>query len=96
MGPKRKRPPSGVLILTTGRTDQIAHDVVLADLRLWVKLRRTQCEHMFSALPSNSDIARRIRDVSKVPGADMTRDAMFDGFRWTPARQRPAGPRELR
>src|SRR3979490_625451 len=34
MGPKRKRPPSGVLILTTGRTDQIAHDVVLADLRL--------------------------------------------------------------
>jgi hypothetical protein len=34
MGPKRKRPPSGVLILTTGRTDQIAHDLVLADLRL--------------------------------------------------------------
>src|SRR5216684_1127960 len=32
----------------------------------WVKLRRTQCEHMFSALPSNSDIARRIRHVSKV------------------------------
>ena len=28
---------SGVLILTTGRTDQIAHDLVLADLRLWVK-----------------------------------------------------------
>ena len=28
MGPKRKRPPSGVLILTTGRTDQIAHDLV--------------------------------------------------------------------
>jgi hypothetical protein len=23
----------------------------------------------------------------------MTRHAMFDGFRWTPARQRPAGPR---
>ena len=36
----------------------------------WVKLRRTQCEHMFSALPSNSDIARRIRDVSKVPTGD--------------------------
>jgi hypothetical protein len=30
MGPKRKRPPSGVVILTTGRTDQIAHDLVLA------------------------------------------------------------------
>src|SRR5437773_6209026 len=33
----------------------------------WVKLRRTQYEHMFSALPSNSDIARRIRHVSKGP-----------------------------
>jgi len=37
MGQKRKRPPSGVLILTTGRTDQIANDLVLADLLLWVK-----------------------------------------------------------
>jgi hypothetical protein len=37
MAPKRKRPSSGVLILTTGRTDQIAHDLMLADLRLWVK-----------------------------------------------------------
>jgi hypothetical protein len=27
---------------------------------VWVKQRRTQCEHMFSALPSNSDIARCI------------------------------------
>jgi hypothetical protein len=26
-----------------------------------------KCEHMFSALPSNSDIARCIRHVSKVP-----------------------------
>src|SRR3979490_3249524 len=34
MGPKRKRPPSGVLILTTGRTDQIAPALVLADLLL--------------------------------------------------------------
>ena len=33
----------------------------------WVKLRRTQYEHMFSALPSNSDIARRSRHVSNVP-----------------------------
>src|SRR5882672_5827767 len=31
------------------------------------KLRRTQCEQMFSALPSNSDIARCSRRVSKVP-----------------------------
>src|SRR3977135_896930 len=36
----------------------------------WVKLRRTQHEHMFSALPSNSDIARRSRHVSKVPLPD--------------------------
>src|SRR5882724_4031214 len=36
----------------------------------WVKLRRTQYEHMFSALPSNPDIARRSRHVSKVPEAD--------------------------
>src|ERR1700730_16785638 len=34
---------------------------------LRVKLRRTQYEHMFSALPSNSDIARRSRHVSNVP-----------------------------
>ena len=32
--------PSGVLVLTIGRTDQIAHDFVLADLRLWVKPHR--------------------------------------------------------
>src|SRR6266576_6511615 len=34
-----------------------------------VKLRRTQYEPMFSALPSNSDIARRSRHVSKVPNS---------------------------
>src|ERR1700732_2720538 len=34
---------------------------------IWVKLRRTQYEHMFSALLSNSDIARRSRHVSNVP-----------------------------
>jgi hypothetical protein len=33
----------------------------------------------------------------KCPGADTTRHAMFDGFRGTPARQRPAGsPRKGR
>src|SRR5258705_9897999 len=37
----------------------------------WVKTGKARCEHMFSALPSNSDIARRIRHVSKVPQADM-------------------------
>src|SRR5260221_10470029 len=37
-----------------------------------VKLRRTECEHMFSALPSNSDVARCIRHVSKVPEDDLT------------------------
>jgi hypothetical protein len=41
--------------------------------RLRVKLRRTQYEHMFSALPSNSDIARSSRHVSKVPLSDLAR-----------------------
>src|SRR6202048_5455991 len=36
----------------------------------WVNLRRTQNEHMFSALPSNSDIALGTRHVSKVPLTD--------------------------
>src|ERR1700676_4021993 len=36
----------------------------------WVKLRRTRYEHMFSALPSNSDIARHSRHVSNVPSTD--------------------------
>src|SRR6266567_5504088 len=36
------------------------------------KLRRTECEHMFSALPSNSDIARRSRHVSNVPEGDIS------------------------
>src|ERR1700680_3390687 len=43
---------------------------------LRVKLRRTQYEHMFSALPPNSDIARRSRHVSKVPTTEVTR--LFD------------------
>src|SRR5712691_8951031 len=46
---------------------QVAGGGRIGRCRCWVKLRRTRCEHMFSALPSNSDIARRIRDVSKVP-----------------------------
>src|ERR1700693_1680491 len=35
------------------------------------KLRRTHCEHMFSALPSNSDIARCSQHVSNVPRTDI-------------------------
>ena len=31
-----------------------------------VKLRRTQCEHMFSTLPSNWDIARYLRPRKQV------------------------------
>jgi hypothetical protein len=38
----------------------------------WAQLRRTQWEHMFSALASNSDIARRSPHVSNVPNSDMT------------------------
>jgi hypothetical protein len=30
----------------------------LTECHLWVKLRRSQYEHMFSALPPNSDVAR--------------------------------------
>ena len=37
-----------------------------------VKLRRTQYEHIFSALPSNSDIARRSRYVSNVPSPEVS------------------------
>jgi hypothetical protein len=33
----------------------------------WVKLRRTQYEHIFSALPSNSDIARHSRPFAFGP-----------------------------
>src|SRR3981189_2280711 len=36
---------------------------------LWVKLRRTQCEQMFSGLPLKADIAQRGRHVPKVPGS---------------------------
>ena len=41
-------------------------------LGLRVKLRRTQYEHMFSALLSNSDIGRRSRHVSNVPKGDIS------------------------
>src|SRR5258708_20277337 len=34
---------------------------------MWVKVRRTQYEYMSSALPSNSDIARRSRHFAFVP-----------------------------
>src|SRR5450631_4482204 len=37
----------------------------------WVKSRRTHYEHMFSALPPNSDIARCSRHVGKVPTAEV-------------------------
>src|ERR1700737_231743 len=36
-----------------------------------VKLRRTQNEYMFSALPPNPDIARCSRHVSKVPTTEV-------------------------
>src|SRR6202158_4238219 len=50
------------------------------ECRLWVKLRRTQYEHMFSALPSNSDIARRGRHVSNVPLPDSSTAAIASQF----------------
>ena len=39
----------------------------LPQFQVRVKLRTTQYEYMFSALPPDSDIARRSRHVSKVP-----------------------------
>jgi hypothetical protein len=40
---------------------------VHSQCRRWVKLRRTQYEHMFSELPRKADIAQYSRHVSKVP-----------------------------
>jgi hypothetical protein len=47
----------------------------------WVKLRRTQYEHMFSALPSNSDIARRSRHVSNVPTTEVASHSFDNSVR---------------
>jgi hypothetical protein len=44
---------------------------------LWVKLRRTQSEYMFSALPLNSDIARHSRHVSNVLRTEVVSHAIF-------------------
>ncbi len=44
---------------------------------LGVKLRRTQYEHMFSALPSNSDIARCNRHFAFVPQPDISLPRML-------------------
>jgi hypothetical protein len=46
----------------------------------WVKLRRTQCEHMSSGLLPNSDIARRIRHFAFVPSGDSCTAAMSGKF----------------
>ena len=43
-----------------------------------VKLRRTQCEHIFSALLSNADIHRGECDVLEGPPSDV--DQLFDYF----------------
>ena len=47
-------------------------------LRQWVKLRKTRCEHMFSASPTNSDIARCSWHVSNGPEGDMSLSSMYD------------------
>jgi hypothetical protein len=46
---------------------------------IWVKLRRTQCEHMFSASPSKPDIARCGRHVSM--GPRVCENALFEVIR---------------
>src|SRR6266436_5352113 len=40
---------------------------------MWVKVRRTQYEYMSSALPSNSDIARRRRHFAFMPFPEVAR-----------------------
>jgi hypothetical protein len=57
----------------------------------WVKLRRTQCEHMFSGLPLLADIARSSRHVSKVPLPDSCTAANTPLFDDLVARTRSAG-----
>src|SRR5882724_3418461 len=77
-----KSPPPHVHVRTGGKEDGRLTQVNTPEMGpgclnyatkcpLWVKLRRTQYEHMFSALPSNSDIARRCRRVSKLPTGDI-------------------------
>jgi hypothetical protein len=55
------------------------------------QLRRTQYEHMFSALPSNSDVARRSRHVSNVPISEVP-----DATLWRRQKQRNYSRRQTR
>src|SRR5882724_11673419 len=64
-----KRSLAGCRPTSTGTGSGLAPEGGLS-CRLRVKLRRTQYEHMFSALLSNSDIARCSR-TSKVPTSDI-------------------------
>ena len=51
----------------------------------WAEVRsglKPQYEHMFSALPSNSDVARRSRHVSNVPTPDIERIAAGHAAGW--------------
>src|SRR5882762_5895177 len=60
---------SQLLIVTAHQAEPNFRNASICDgeVTLWVKLRRPQYEHMFSALPSNSDIAGCSRHVSNVP-----------------------------
>src|SRR5882672_11839603 len=51
---------------------------IIARCPFRVKLRRTQYEYMSSALPSNSDIARRSRHFAFVPDSDIVRGGDSD------------------
>src|SRR3979411_2844697 len=57
-----------------------------------VKLRRTHCEHMFSALPLISDIARCRQHVSKVPTAEVTLLVGTHATRETDLNKKSRGP----
>src|SRR6267378_6205255 len=65
---------SQLLIVTAHQAEPNFRNASICDgeVTLWVKLRRPQYEHMFSALPSNSDIAGCSRHVSNVPTGDIT------------------------
>jgi hypothetical protein len=60
-------------------TCEMGHNLHDYDCPVRVKLRRTQCEHMFSGLPQIADIFRASRHVSNVPNLPL---ALQKRSRW--------------
>jgi hypothetical protein len=68
----------------------VRHSKVARPCPSWVKLRRTQCEHMFSALPLNADIPTSGRHPKPFTRADIERartkawPSVMDTESWVP------------